>query len=473
MTSSLSELWELESTSLVVCQKDKVKRNLFAFSEDLLHQLATCNLDPNNNDCANSIPKLFNNAALVQFQAGEVERAEELCRHAIMLYGSLKEGSTGWMTSMIQPYINLGRVAAARGDIQQSIECYISLVRSLQYGEPLVIEPFVISASEFKLILAQEPDIETVITSVYVFDSIKAFLICKDYQGLITFLDHIESASWLNDSFSYCAAKEARAHALIGLECFNEALKILNALNGELNRQARSQPGIYIIMSDIYRRCNKLQQARKVLEFIAPPVEKMINGGANNLAAQHTLYLLALGQYSVQEYDGAHRNAMTALAMAKGLGDEVGMLKCLILLLNISLESSPKGNVDDTSWCAELRQMADYTSFRFERAVALLQVGRALLSSNPEVGLNTLKESLELFGLLHLAGCEGWKQRVMESLQCLSSGHSVDLSHMTHGQVRPEATNSIDTLYHTFKRLDCGTLGVSQARTASALSFGG
>jgi len=471
MTSCLDDLLELESAALVLSHKERVKCNLNAFSEDLLNKISTYKSDPSCNDSSSVLATLFNNAALVQFHAGEIERAEELCHHAISLYGALKDTSTCWLVSMIQPYIILGRVAAARGNCQKSIESYSNLASLFLDGTPLIIDGFAISSFEFKRILTEEPDIEKVIINVYVLDSIRAFLISKDYTGLIAFLDHFEPIAWLNDSaYRSSIAREAHARALIGLGRHNEALKILAALVEELNKQGNPQLALYTLISDIYRRRNKLEEARKVLDFVERHLARMISFKGSDLVAQQATYLLALGQYSIGEHESAHRNAMKAIEMVKALGDEVGTLKCLMLIYAISCEKFPHGSAEKISCSAELRMLAQKTAYRFERAAALLHLGCGLLGEEQEAGIDFIGESLALFSSLQLSSCEQWKRRSLETLSLLPCAYETIRACSSPGHSKPIVPQAIETVYDKFMRLDCDYIGAGSASEATALS---
>src|SRR5215471_17255323 len=61
-----------------------------------------------------AIVSRFNQAALAQIRCGEIARAHTLCRRAIELCRSViaHGGPRWWAEGMIEPYINLGRIAA-------------------------------------------------------------------------------------------------------------------------------------------------------------------------------------------------------------------------------------------------------------------------------------------------------------------------------------------------------------------------
>jgi tetratricopeptide (TPR) repeat protein len=379
------------------------------------------------------------------------------------------------LASIIQPYINLGRLLAARGECAASIEIYASLMRLLNDQEPVVIDGFEVGSSELAQILGTEPSIQDVIINVYVSDSIKAFLISKDYEGLIGFLDEIEGASWLaNSTYRYSLAREARARAWIGIGEYNKALKILDDLNRKLNRQGAAQLVIYALIGDIYRRCRRPDLAKRVLAFVEKQVQTVVSAGTDKIAAAHLVYLLGLGLYSVQEYDSAYHNAVKAIHLATDLCDEVARLKCLMLLFVIGSEAQPQDSIaDHRLWCSELRQLAHHTCYQFERAIALfwLNSGTSVdrngdLQQNEESILSDLDESLARFRSLRLAGCEQWQGKVAERIRQLFPSHAT-------GRSSPELPESINELYRTFKQIKDWQIGGYRARLAPALSAGG
>lgn len=474
MSSRADELFELEAVGLVLSRKERAKGGLVPFSEQLLRELERHQSEFEPNESLRDLATLFNNAAMIQFQAGQVERASDLCHQAITFYLTAQQISPRWLASIVQPYINLGRIRAARGECAASIEIYASLVRLLEDQEPVVIDGFVIGRSELAQILDTEPSIQNVIINVYVSDSIKAFLISKDYEGLIAFLDEIEGSSWLDDSsYRYSLAREARARAWLGIGEYNKALKILDELSRKLNRQGTAQLVIYALIADIYRRGRRPDQVKRVLGFVEKKIQTVVSAGIDRFAAANLVYLLGLGLYSVQEYDSAYRSAAKAHQLATDLGDEVARLKCLMLLFGISSEAQLQGGVAGrTLWFSELHTLAHHTSYQFERAVALFwlnsgtSVGRqGDLQQNEESILSGLEESLACFRSLNLAGCGRWQVKVIERMRQLSPSHAVE-------QFSPELPESIDALYTALKQFDGWLIGNHHAKLAPALSAG-
>ena len=76
------DLNRLERTNMVTKMEDRLKVDLVAFSKLILDNLQRCDSAslPHSPEQLNRIAVQFNQGALLQYQYGEIERAETLCR---------------------------------------------------------------------------------------------------------------------------------------------------------------------------------------------------------------------------------------------------------------------------------------------------------------------------------------------------------------------------------------------------------
>src|SRR5215470_17663731 len=106
------DLIRLERTNMVTKMEDRIKVDLVAMSKLILDQLRLCAPDslPDSPETLERIAVQFNQGALLQYQYGEIERAETLCRGAIELFARLSSRSTyraNCLASMVAPYVNI------------------------------------------------------------------------------------------------------------------------------------------------------------------------------------------------------------------------------------------------------------------------------------------------------------------------------------------------------------------------------
>src|SRR5215211_3073187 len=90
------DLNRLERTNMVTKMEDRVKVDLVAFSEVILDSLQLCDSAslPHAREQLNRIAVQFNQGALLQYQYGDIERAEMLCRGSIELFAEISSYST-------------------------------------------------------------------------------------------------------------------------------------------------------------------------------------------------------------------------------------------------------------------------------------------------------------------------------------------------------------------------------------------
>src|SRR5215470_10352927 len=90
------DLIRLERTNMVTKMEDRVKVDLVAFSGVIRDQLQECKADSLafSTEMLNRMLVQFNQGALLQYQYGEIEKAETLCRGAIELFAELSSYST-------------------------------------------------------------------------------------------------------------------------------------------------------------------------------------------------------------------------------------------------------------------------------------------------------------------------------------------------------------------------------------------
>src|SRR6185369_10669183 len=89
------DLTRLERTNMVTKLEDRVKIDLVALSKLILDNLSECDPGslPHRPELLHRIAVQFNQGALLQYQYGEIERAEILCRASIEFSAELSFNS--------------------------------------------------------------------------------------------------------------------------------------------------------------------------------------------------------------------------------------------------------------------------------------------------------------------------------------------------------------------------------------------
>jgi tetratricopeptide (TPR) repeat protein len=388
-------LLDLENQRLLTRLDGKPKSSLVPASEKLVAEIVSSR---GANGCCSPVSFVgsHNLGALFLFHAGEFGRAEEVCRHAIdVCFRLAEEGSFArWATHSIQPYLNLGRIAAARGKYEESVAIFRDVFRFVQRQDDLLLNGYRISSSRLDEILAEDPTIGMVGTGVYLADSVRAYLIAEDYGGLLRFVETLEADPvYSQDSFPY-TIMEAKARALLGLNETKEALNILVKFVQRMSRDTVRYASIYTLIAEIYRRAAMARDAEKVLGVSESYMQALKAKSGSCAELLRTTFLIAVQQFLLGNPDRAALHARLALTTAQDLDDEAGQIKALILLLN-SLEVSARGQsgTNEKDFMAlynELYLLTAQTAYCYEQTLGYIQLateGGATAETDRVLGL--------------------------------------------------------------------------------------
>jgi len=371
MSPSDEPLVELENARLLTRLDAKPKGNLTAACEKLKAEIghSTNWLNPNN---PTDVTSAFNLCALLQFHCGELDRAEAVCHRAIKNCQTLAdyEPHPRWAAQMIQPYINLGRIAATRGYASASLQVFTDVFRLFHEGCDLFIDGFLLSASMLDELEREEPTIRLVSRNVYVLDSLRALLLANDYEALMEFADR--ASQQVPDQ--QLALMEARVRALTGMAKYADALTLAKQLFRQMANEQVVSPVLYALIADIYRRCAMPGDAKKLLDHAKHNLEKLASKVANKTAVVHSWYRIGLMQYLIDDLENAYAVAKIALEMAEQLTDEASVIKALILLLKVGVRIE---GGEPERWFSKLAAASDASHYRVENAVACQQLAES------------------------------------------------------------------------------------------------
>jgi tetratricopeptide (TPR) repeat protein len=375
-------LLDLENQRLLTRLDGKPKSSLVPASEKLVAEIVSSR-GPNGCCSPVTFVGFHNLGALFLFHAGEFGRAEEVCRHAIdVCFRLAEEGSFArWATHMIQPYLNLGRIAAARGRHEESIAIFRDVFRFVQRQNDLVLNGYRISSSRLDEITAEDPTIGMVGIGVYLADSVRAYLIAEDYEGLLLFAETLEADTvYSRDSFPY-TIMEAKARALLGLNEIKEALNILVKFVQRMSRDTVRYASIYTLIAEIYRRADMMRDAEKMLGVSEAYMQALKTKSGSCAELLRTTFLIAVQQSLLGNADRAALHARLALATARDLDDEAGQIKALILLLNcLELSACGQSGAAENDFMAlyhELYLLTNQTAYCYEQILGYIQLATA------------------------------------------------------------------------------------------------
>src|SRR6185369_17595525 len=152
------DLTRLERTNMVTKLEDRVKIDLVALSELILDNLQQCDPGslPHSPEMLNRLAVQFNQGALLQYQYGEIEKAETLCRASIECFADLSsyENRSVCLSNMIAPYVNLARIYGQKGEVKESLSIFEDIYRFGLQQQDLYIFEHRISAADVPAILA-------------------------------------------------------------------------------------------------------------------------------------------------------------------------------------------------------------------------------------------------------------------------------------------------------------------------------
>ena len=339
----------------------------------------------------------YNMGSLVQYHCGELQRAEDVCHRGIAICRRMVEmnRSVYWAGEMLQPYINIGRIDAARGNTVASLKTFESLYRYVLEGEDLVIDGLTLSASLVPEILKRETKLRELATTVYLTDSIRAYLFAEDYTGLSAFLDQLDELPRYADVFFRRRILEAKTRSFFALNKSREALETLAGFLRSQTEDRWKDVALYCIVSYIYSACGRHDEARKILALIERYINFVIGLPSHSAATAHLIYYAALTAYNAGSYQLAAEFAHNALVISRELGHEVGVLKALCLLLRTARQNptvAMAGAPDD--FYDELYVIAHNTLYSLEKALAYCELRTHKSGANH---LNSRREGYDLF----------------------------------------------------------------------------
>ena len=378
-----SDLWDLRRARLRSVTSSFARRDLRELGNHIIHtsDVVLAENEWRTFDLVRSSPVavLFNQGALLQYSAGNLARAEDLCRKAIDLFVSMavESGDRRWLAFAIQPYVNSGRLQGLSGSARDSVKCYESLLNFVQGRDTVVLGGESLGDVDREIVLDTDPQVESVVRNVYVIDSAKAYLASREYDEALEFLGGISDKLQVRSRYIEYVGLEAVARAYCGLGRYGEALKALDQFHRGITEERRPFVGIYSLLADVYDEVGMREHALKILRTADGYVSQIEEKGAEPALLMEAWLGQSLSYLSLNQPSDAFRAGTRALSWAATVGDEVATIESMIVVLR----SSTKGCADVTDhranvyyWFAELLNKAYSTLYRFQRGLAFWEL---------------------------------------------------------------------------------------------------
>jgi tetratricopeptide (TPR) repeat protein len=411
---------------MVTKMEDRVKVDLVAMSRLIRSNLQQCDASslPHNTEMLNRIAVQFNQGALLQYQYGEIEKAETLCRAEIDLFAELSSDPNNrglCLASMVAPYINLGRIYGQKGEVKESLSIFEDIYRFGQQQQDLYIFGHHISVSDAPAMLAaSSPGFQKLLLSCRVVEAARVLQTVEDYPALLALAETNENLPEYQDVFFRQYLLEIRTRVLLHLGQYDLALATLEQCCQLMSNTNTDRIVAHLLLSQIHREAGRNDLAIETLTKLEEHLATVSQYVRRLPIVRQIAYRLALERHLLGDNTGALDPAEKAYEWCTELNDQPGRIKTAILLLRIC---SHNGIASARArWYQELQQLASTTLFRLERACAYWELGLAaeLDYASGTSARDYLENSYSLYGSVPFVESRRSGAAVKRSLDLLS-----------------------------------------------------
>lgn len=443
------DLTRLERTNMVTKLEDRVKIDLVALSELILDNLQQCDAGslPHSPEMLNRIAVQFNQGALLQYQYGEIEKAETLCRASIELFAELSsypENRSVCLSNMVAPYVNLARIYGQKGEVKESLSIFEDIYRfGLAQDDLYIFNHRIPVADKPGMIAVSEPTFARLLLSCRVSEAARVLQTVEDYSALLTLVDRNAGLSEYQDPFFQQYLLEVRSRALLHLGQYDMALAALEECCRLMSSTNTDRIVAHLLLSQIYRQWEREDLARETLDKLEEHLAGVEQFIRRLPILRQIAYRLALERHEMGDDDKALEPAEKAFKWCTDLNDQPGRIKAAILLLRVCSRNGSSMSAH-RRWYEELRLLASTTFFRLERACAYWELGLMEHDGDLIVSREFLENSYELYRSVPFVDSRrSWK--AVEQTLNLRIGRSQTRT-ITAWQNSPSIDSTFDTL---------------------------
>ena len=377
---------------MVTKMEDRVKIDLAAFSKLILDNLRLCDPAslPHTIDMLKSIAVQFNQGALLQYQFGEIEKAEELCRAEIELFARLSSHSPHralCLASMVAPYINLARIYGQKGEVRESLSIFEDIYRFGLQQQDLYIFGHRLGVTELPAMIAvSEPKFQKLLFSCRVIEAARVLQTMEDYPALLALVEKNEGLTEYQDTFFKQYLLEVRSRALLHLGDYELAMQAFEESCSLMPTNTTDRVVAHLLLSQIYREWGRFDSSAETLNKLAEHFAALEQFGRRLPIIRQIGYRLALERHLLGDNSRALGSAEKAFKLCSELSDQPGCIKTAILLLRISSDTTIGLHSAEMQrhWYQELKQLASTTFFRLDRACAYWELGLTAAAAEPD-----------------------------------------------------------------------------------------
>lgn len=388
-------LYEFERTGLHARREYRIKGSLRALARQILSDFPRALHDlPKELDTPgpSELIAQYNLASLAQLQYGCAEKSLALCQKEIEVCLQLTDESKTlrWTRELFQPYINIGRIAAARGDTEFGLNIFRQVFRFVTAHEDFEVGGRLLDSSA----LAPPPgQIGRVapLFEVYLQDSVKALAWARNYVRIITFIEETEQLPGFDTPHFQRLIAESRARALLEQSRTREAAQALEKLFSWLGSDALPQPAVCFFLAEILLQAGDTEGARSVMRDVERHYPDLSADDVPLSERRKFRYLAGFQYYRLGDIESAADNIAQALRMNEELGDEPGIIKCGILLLRCARLHGE----DTTPHSEALRAVAEGSLYRHEQALAFYELAECAPSMEAAILLDSCERILQ------------------------------------------------------------------------------
>jgi tetratricopeptide (TPR) repeat protein len=439
---------------MVTKMEDRLKVDLVAFSKLILDHLQQCDSAslPHSTEQLNRIATQFNQGALLQYQYGEIERAETLCRASIEMFAELSTYSEHreiCLANMVAPYINLARIYGQKGEVKESLSIFEDIYRfGLQEQDLYIFGHRISVANAPALIAVSESKFQKLLMSCRVIESARVLQTVEDYSALLALVERNERLPEYQDVFFRQYLLELRSRALLHMGQHDLALAALEECCRLMPATNTDRIVAHLLLSQIYREWGREDSAHETLNKLEEHLAAVSQFVRKLPVLRQVAYRLALERYALGVNSRALESAEQAFHWCGELNDQVGQIKAAILLLRIcSRTTITPSRAAQRRWYDALKQLASTTFFRLERACAYWELGLSaeLLGHSSDSAFDYLENSYRLYRSVPFVDSQRSRETVRRSLESRSGLFS---SRRTlAGEIVWEGSSSIDSTF--------------------------
>lgn len=359
--------------------EDRIKIDLASMSRLILDNLRQCDASalPHTPEMINRLAVQFNQGALLQYQYGEIERAETLCHAEIELFarlGSYSPNRALCLGNMIAPYMNLARIHGQKGEVAESLSIFEDIYRFGLRRQDLSIFGHRISVADAPAMFAATQGCQKVMLSCRVVEAARVLQTVEDYPALLALADENEGRPEYQEAFFRQYLLEVRCRSLLHTGRYEAALEALQECCRLMPLNTTDRVVAHLLLSQVYREWGRDDAARETLDKLEEHFAGLEKFGRRLPILRQLAYRLALERHLLGDDEAASDPAEKSFRWCGELSDQPGSIKAAILLLRLCAGGafSPAAG---RRWFEELRRLASATLFRLERACACWELG--------------------------------------------------------------------------------------------------